>query len=1157
MNRFRNRRRTRRSVAPTTATVAGEPLDGGARGVNRRTFLAYTGVTGSIFVAGLRPAADPALAALPAPNAPTPEPPKSFTTVLRRPEDQLRVAIEFWNLEIDTTDGFGALEKTLPNRKAYLVYQFGSQHLAEEAFFIAGGNLDGAEQDDPPQPGGSSTETLKQAGQVRTRLAGGSRLAFEVPDSALPLTFSTASLLDWLPLQPRVTATALPRGAEPGSLAPRAPTETETAIEYPWRLQLSPHADSAWAHDHEAVDHGTGRYELWHTRLAVRGEDRDGNEIVDEEDEDNRTVRAVWATDPNFAQRVSSTDFTQPTDDYPPFRMSLAPEDRLDIVRLSTDWRLRTQSPPRLGRGNEPFMPEVVEVDKLMLSSLGGWLSSSFVNELVNDEIDGTYDTSLLQWNHIGAMGRDSYARVVRKGYLFPFGFKAALVTVTERRFERPPGLPFKPKGAYLRQRIFIVILKADRRFHPSLTTPDEGRGLPFPRLVCTTRITPDLELPVKYVQQIPGKSLFVPMVGAQPFRFQMRGFDWSGRPHTFDAPAVFVDDTIAYDPLHVEQYIGKYEEDAALNGARIAFAEETADRPGDTTFPTRSLRFRGVKPKGLIVPGTLARLGIPGFFPVLEQAEIALSDAASVAGRDVGVATVRPFQGYLDNGFAAPNLGEVFLEAVENAPTASLGVSTRNAGGMAAPALPVKSVSRILGPTGPAGGGGQSLVGGVADGSFDPAQILDDSVKILGGIALVEVLGAVGDFVTNREQALKITSTRAESPHRVITEVDWHPPLQAAPLFGPGLALLAPLPGATCDIHAEIVTNLDQADESSFRIDGEMRNFVVNLFGGTKEGEPDDAFTFVRVPFQRFTFRAGTMVAETMEPVLGDVTFHGPLRFLSTLADYMALVPGTGGNSVAALGEGGPHPATGPYLDVTATGIEAGIGLAIPEIGVGVMTLSNLSLAAGLRLPFDGSRVTLTFSFSSRDNPFSLTIWGLGGGGFAAMTLSIDGVEGMEFSLEFGAAIGISIGGLASGKVELKAGINFKIETVTDDNGRDIQQCTLTAYIRLHGSVDILGLIEVSLTFYVGLSFITNTGNLAGEATLTIEIDLVVFSESVELTVRKEIAGPGSSSGIASMSARGGSEPLALEPPRVTWSDLITQTDWEQYCTSFATVGA
>ena len=332
MNWFRNRRRPQRSNAPVLALMTGEPVDGGRGGVNRRTFLAYTGVGGSIFVAGLRPSVDPVLAALTAPAAATPEPTKTVTTVLRRREDQLRVAIELWNLEIDTSDGFGRLVKQLPSRKAYLVYQFGSQHLAEEAFFIAEANLADAGQDDPPQPPPDppSTETLKQAGQVRTRLAGGTRLAFEVPDSALPLTFSTAQLLDWLPLQPRVTSTATPPGVEPAGMpGPRQPTETETAIEYPWRLQLSPHAQSAWAHDNAPVDHGTGRYELWHTRLAVRGEDKDGNEIVDEDDEDNRTVRAVWATDPNFAQRVSTR---------------ISPNRPMTTRRSGCRWRRRTGS---------------------------------------------------------------------------------------------------------------------------------------------------------------------------------------------------------------------------------------------------------------------------------------------------------------------------------------------------------------------------------------------------------------------------------------------------------------------------------------------------------------------------------------------------------------------------------------------------------------------------------------------------------------------------------------------------------------------------------------------------------------------------------------------------------------------------------------------
>jgi hypothetical protein len=1164
VNAFRTRRRARKGAPPaTTATTEG----GGPAHLSRRRFLAYSGAgaAGTILASGLRWSADPALA------APINRIEKLDTIILRRREDQLRVAIELWNLQLDDNDGVTTLRRWHTDRAAYLVYQFGPQHLADQAYFIAGGNLAGSAQPQPnshPTPP-STTEPLAAAGQVGARLAGGTRLAFEVPPAALPLEFTTEQLLDWLPLHPRVTSRALPRDGAAGSLAPVAPTDTQTAVEYPWRLVLSPHAGSAWAHNAKAVDHGSGRYELWHTRLAVRNENVDGVVTIDEDDEVNRTVRAVWANDPDFGVNVRNPNPPNTLDKYAPFRMSLSPRDRLDLVRLSSDWSLQN----RLGKDNQPFSPEVVEVDRLMLSSLGGWLSSSFVNELVNDTNGATYDTSLMQWNHIGAMGRDSYARVVRKGYLFPFGFKAALVTVTERVFERPPKLfptqSPRPKGAYLRQRIFIVILKSNRRFGPSASIlkhnpiPFGGRELPFRRLVCLTRITPDLEDPAALPRYVAGdpapKKLFVPTVGPAPFRFRMRGFDWLGRPHTFDAPAVFVDDTRAYTDdgdgtIGVADYLAKYHESTPLNGARIALAEE-GPRTGDTTFPVRELRFAAEAPRAGYDAGALARQGEPAFYPILERADLSLSDAAAVAGRDVGPVRVKPYVGYLTDGFGSdgppgtPNRGDVFLELANGASAPLLGVSTRNAGGVAAPAMPVKSISRIVGPSGPAGGTGQNLLGdgGVADGAFDPSQVLDQSVKILGGIALVEVIEKVGDFVSEREKALKITSTRREQPNRVVTEVDWHPTLKPDPLtlFHPS----GPDGGATCDIRAEIVANLDRPEDSSFRIDGEITNFTVSLFGANQDGGPSGS-TFVRVPFRRLTFRAGTLVSETMEPVIGTVTFHGPLEFLSTLADYVALLPGAG-NNLQSLAGGG-QPATGPYLDVTESGVEAGIGLALPEIGVGVMTLSNLSLAAGLRLPFDGSRVTLTFSFASRENPFSLSVWGIGGGGFAAMTLSIAGVEGMEFSLEFGAAIGISIAGLASGKVELKAGINFKIETKTVD-GNDVQECTLTAYVRLHGSVDILGLIEVSLTFYVGLSYITNTGSLAGEATLTIEIDLVVFSESVELTVRKEIAGPGSSSSLQGLAG----EPLALEPPHVTWSDLMTQTDWQQYTNSFALVGA
>ena len=73
---------------------------------------------------------------------------------------------------------------------------------------------------------------------------------------------------------------------------PRAPSPAETAVELPWRLQLSPHPDAAFVHASAPAVSPDGRVELWHTRLASRSE-----QGVTERRKDDRTVRAVWARD--------------------------------------------------------------------------------------------------------------------------------------------------------------------------------------------------------------------------------------------------------------------------------------------------------------------------------------------------------------------------------------------------------------------------------------------------------------------------------------------------------------------------------------------------------------------------------------------------------------------------------------------------------------------------------------------------------------------------------------------------------------------------------------------------------------------------------------------------------------------------------------------
>ena len=1111
--------------------------------VTRRTVLRW-GTT--VAATGMVLSNDPVrLLAAPNPDPAASPPAKlTFTTRLRRAADQLDLTLEFWNLELVTGDGPARLQREKSNKGSYLVVEFPPQAIAEQAFYRAGGSMeDDAQEPEPPYPPPSGGEPPAPP-PIAARMANPTRLAFYVPASVLPMPYTVPRLLSWLDLTPRVVDNATARDVLPAQLkSPTAPSDSQTAIELPWHLVLSPHAQSAWAHAHAPVNRG-GRTELWHTRLAVRGLDGQGQPLLDEDDEDGRTVRAVWCTDddPEFKDYVKQADPPSTLAADIPFRTSLTRRDRLDLVRLSSDFGLsRPGRAGRQGADGGPFVPEVVEVDRLMLTALGGYLDSSFDHELRYRA--GAYNTSLLQWRHLAAMGRDSYVRVVRKGFLFPYGFKAALVRITERRIDHIADLPTKPAGAYLRQRVFIVVLKARRRLAGDPALRHGGRQVPFRSLTCVTKATPPLSTPTDYAG-LPESEVFVPSVDGVPYAFDLRVTDWSGATVPLSAPAVWVDEVHAYDSEALAPIISAYQsapESTAgaahaidLEGREIAFAPPKD--PGDTTFVVRSLAVGAEEADPAFGPDDLAGAGNPGFYPTLGEAQVELSTGGQANGPG-GAPSARfgyhpdyVVHGFGQGGHDHPNRGDVLFTRVGQAPAGLLSVDTKQAGGAATPALAMEGWSRELGPTGDPED--------TRTGSFDPAKVLGDEARILGGIALKTVLAAVGDFLTDKEKALKIVSRQETGPNRVVTLIDFHPDLQAGPLeeltlFAPDESFGKDYP-PKADIHAEIVTNIDDPSASTSRVDGRITGFVILLFGGERDGEPGDT-TFIRVPVQHLEFKAGSSTKDELHIQLGDISFHGVLAFVEELS------------SLLAFGDSG-----GLKIDVDGTGIQIELMVALPDISVGVLSLTNMAIFVKLVIPFDGSPVELLFAFCSRENPFTLTVWIFGGGGFVGITVSVRGVELFELAFEFGGGYALSLAGLASGKVEAKSGIYFRVETLEDDT----QQCTLESYFRIAGAVSILGLITVSIEFYVSLTYSKPPGSLVGEARLTVEIDLTVWSTSVELTVRKELAkGDGGDSSFAAAA------PAALEAdngPAVTWADLMTAADWEQqYVTAYAPMGA
>src|SRR5262249_16829468 len=134
-----------------------------------------------------------------------------------------------------------------------------------------------------------------------------------------------------------------------------------------------------------------------------------------------------------------------------------------------------------------------------------------------------------------------------------------------------------------------------------------------------------------------------------------------------------------------------------------------------------------------------------------------------------------------------------------------------------------------------------------------------------------------------------------------------------------------------------------------------------------------------------------------------------------------------------------------GPKIEVLPTAINAELSVPIPNIAVGVLAITNIAVDLGFNLPLDGTPARFRFSFSTRDNPFGMSVAIFGGGGFFGLAIGTDGVETIEASLEFGAMCSVDLG-VASGSVHLTAGIYFSY----GDDGTGNVTCVLSGFVKM-----------------------------------------------------------------------------------------------------------
>jgi hypothetical protein len=211
--------------------------------------------------------------------------------------------------------------------------------------------------------------------------------------------------------------------------------------------------------------------------------------------------------------------------------------------------------------------------------------------------------------------------------------------------------------------------------------------------------------------------------------------------------------------------------------------------------------------------------------------------------------------------------------------------------------------------------------------------------------------------------------------------------------------------------------------------------------------------------------------------------------------------------------------------VSVSPAGISVGYTLGIPSFGVGIFSLENLSLSAALAIPFNDQPASFRFAVSERHHPFIVTVSLFGGGGFFAIGVSAKGVESVEAAIEFGGNISLNLG-VASGGVSVMAGIYF---------GMTGSITTLTGYLRVNGYLSVLGLISISVEFYLAFTYRGKGGGKSevwGQARVTVSVKVACFSKSVSLSIERRFAG------------------AAGDP---TFEQLVEPDDWERYCQAFA----
>ncbi len=417
------------------------------------------------------------------------------------------------------------------------------------------------------------------------------------------------------------------------------------------------------------------------------------------------------------------------------------------------------------------------------------------------------------------------------------------------------------------------------------------------------------------------------------------------------------------------------------------------------------------------------------------------------------------------------------------------LNFGSAEASAIAAPSMVVDRVHRTKGLA-------------VANLPTSAEQLFDPGAMLLGIVPLGKIIGSLTDSIKP-----EVKWNQTPTPHASLI---WK--------ASPAKEHLSFKPASGCEVALKVEMVTVEGRQKTVT-EGLITNFVIGI--------PTPSDFLVKLAFSQLKFRAETGKLPDTSFTITNAELGKELNFVKQLSSH---IPGVG--------------ASAPTVEVTGSEIRVRYAVAVPTpLVMGLFTLQNLRLEAGLTLPLSVRPITIDFAFGTRNRPFLVTVMGFGGGGYLELGIRAggegSGLERFVGGIEFGASVAMDFG-VAFGEVHVFGGIVFV---------KQGSAISITGYLRLGGSLRVLGLITVSVELTISLTFVS-PNTLTGAAKLVIAIDLTFWSTSVEIECRKTFVG--SDQTLADRER-------ALAPPPVKFTveqalgRVGSSFPWLTYCQAFA----